>query len=196
MDKTLTDRRIRRTQKLLKESLIELMSEKDFKDITIKDITEHADLNRGTFYLHYADTYELLKAVEDGVTGDLQSMIDSHLEQAHAEQSLVPVLLPVIRYIVKNEKLCRNLFENDYASDFHTAIHSLIYQNGYRIIEQRFRFSPTAFSDYFFEFVTYGLIGVLRKWINGGMRESEDELARIGNDAVMSLARTFFGAPA
>lgn len=40
------DRRVRRTQKLLKESLVQLMSEKAFKDITIKDITERADLNR------------------------------------------------------------------------------------------------------------------------------------------------------
>ena len=69
------DRRVRRTQKLLKESLVQLMSEKAFKDITIKDITERADLNRGTFYLHYSDTYDLLTAMENGVLEDFQEMI-------------------------------------------------------------------------------------------------------------------------
>ena len=64
------DRRIRRTQKMLKESLVELMSQKAFKDITIKDITELADLNRGTFYLHYSDTYELLLSMENKTMRD------------------------------------------------------------------------------------------------------------------------------
>ena len=53
----LEDRRVRRTKQLIKQSLIELMHEKPFKDITVKDITERADLNRGTFYLHYVDIY-------------------------------------------------------------------------------------------------------------------------------------------
>lgn len=56
MENLKEDRRIRRTQRLLKESLAELMSEKSFNNITIKDITEKADLNRGTFYLHYTNS--------------------------------------------------------------------------------------------------------------------------------------------
>ena len=51
---------IRRTRRMLKQGLAELMREKEFNDISIKDITDRMDLNRGTFYLHYADTYELL----------------------------------------------------------------------------------------------------------------------------------------
>ena len=58
------DRRIRRTQKLLKDSLIELMQEKEFKNISVKDITDRADLNRGSFYLHYNDTYHLLQQMQ------------------------------------------------------------------------------------------------------------------------------------
>lgn len=53
MESQKEDRRIRRTQKMLKDSLIELMTERDFKNISVKDITERADLNRGTFYNHY-----------------------------------------------------------------------------------------------------------------------------------------------
>ncbi|MDO4925716.1 MAG: TetR/AcrR family transcriptional regulator [Turicibacter sp.] len=60
----LEDRRVRRTKQLIKQSLIELMHEKEFKEITVKDITERADLNRGTFYLHYVDIYDLLIALK------------------------------------------------------------------------------------------------------------------------------------
>ena len=44
------DRRVRRTRRLLKDSLIALMQEKEFMDISVKEITDRADLNRGTFY--------------------------------------------------------------------------------------------------------------------------------------------------
>lgn len=63
MENIKEDRRIRRTKKLLKQALAQLMDEKDFKDITVKDITERADLNRGTFYLHYTDTYAILRSI-------------------------------------------------------------------------------------------------------------------------------------
>lgn len=56
------DRRVRRTRKLLSESLLTLITEKDYDSITIQDITDQADLNRATFYLHYGTKEELLIA--------------------------------------------------------------------------------------------------------------------------------------
>ena len=50
------DRRVKRTEALLKDTLTTLLAEKDFPQITIRDITDRADLNRGTFYLHYRST--------------------------------------------------------------------------------------------------------------------------------------------
>ena len=57
------DLRIKRTHKLLSESLIMLMSEKPFEKITVVDICERAMVHRATFYSHFADKYELLKYI-------------------------------------------------------------------------------------------------------------------------------------
>jgi AcrR family transcriptional regulator len=46
------DRRILKTQESLKKAFIELMSEKNFDDITIQEIVDKANVNRGTLYLH------------------------------------------------------------------------------------------------------------------------------------------------
>ncbi|GAA3312554.1 hypothetical protein GCM10020331_000570 [Ectobacillus funiculus] len=43
------------------DSFIELSGKKEFKDITIKDITTEAMVNRATFYYHFADKYDLLE---------------------------------------------------------------------------------------------------------------------------------------
>ena len=51
------DRRVLKTQESLKKAVIELMIEKNFDDITIQDIADRANVNRGTIYLHYQDKY-------------------------------------------------------------------------------------------------------------------------------------------
>jgi AcrR family transcriptional regulator len=63
------DRRIAKSQIAIKNAVIELMSEKSFDDITIQDIADRANVNRGTIYLHYTDKYDLL-----------DKMIEEHIE--------------------------------------------------------------------------------------------------------------------
>ncbi|GMK44908.1 hypothetical protein PghCCS26_20360 [Paenibacillus glycanilyticus] len=55
------DRRRRRSQLLLKQSFAELMREKGFTAMTIQDITDRADVHRGTFYAHFPDKFALLE---------------------------------------------------------------------------------------------------------------------------------------
>jgi len=67
------DLRVRRTRKLLQKALIELTIEKGFADVTVRDITERAMVNRSTFYRHYLDKYDLLSQYMEG----LSELIDS-----------------------------------------------------------------------------------------------------------------------
>lgn len=55
-----TDPRIERTKRDLRNSLIDLLKEKSFDKITVKDICEHTSINKMTFYHHYQDKYDLL----------------------------------------------------------------------------------------------------------------------------------------
>ncbi|MCL4487277.1 MAG: TetR/AcrR family transcriptional regulator [Chloroflexi bacterium] len=57
------DPRVRRTDKLLQEALVELAAERGFDAITVGDIAERADVNRATFYRHYQDKYDLLDQI-------------------------------------------------------------------------------------------------------------------------------------
>ncbi|HTK10544.1 MAG TPA: TetR/AcrR family transcriptional regulator [Ktedonobacteraceae bacterium] len=54
------DRRVQRTHQLLRQAAIETMKEKGFLAMTIQDIANRANVNRGTFYAHYPDKYALL----------------------------------------------------------------------------------------------------------------------------------------
>ncbi|MEK3722612.1 TetR/AcrR family transcriptional regulator [Paenibacillus sp. FSL H8-0034] len=62
------DRRILKTQVALKKAVIDLMLEKNFDDITIQDLSDRANVSRGTIYLHYLDKFDLLdKLVEEHI---------------------------------------------------------------------------------------------------------------------------------
>ena len=55
MAENTTDRRVRKTRGQLRQGLVRLMREKSIQDITVKELCEECDINRGTFYLHYTD---------------------------------------------------------------------------------------------------------------------------------------------
>ncbi|GHO58116.1 TetR/AcrR family transcriptional regulator [Ktedonobacter robiniae] len=55
------ERRVQRTHQLLRQAAITIMKEKGFMAMTIQDIADQANVNRGTFYAHYPDKYALLE---------------------------------------------------------------------------------------------------------------------------------------
>ena len=59
------DRRVRRTKKLLTQALTQLLQEKQINEITVKELTDLADMNRGTFYLYYKDMFDMLEKIEE-----------------------------------------------------------------------------------------------------------------------------------
>ena len=76
------DKRIRRTKKLLRQALTRLMQQKDFQSITVTDVVREADINRGTFYAHYRDVYDLREKIEAEMIEDFRELIaDLHPER-------------------------------------------------------------------------------------------------------------------
>ena len=69
------DRRVRRTRKQLRECLVTLLKQKKVQDITVRELTELADLNRGTFYLHYKDVFDLLEKTESELLDDFNQLV-------------------------------------------------------------------------------------------------------------------------
>src|SRR5205814_10062730 len=54
-----TDPRVRRTRKLLRDALVELLAEKSFHAINVQEVADRATLNRATFYAHFVDKFAL-----------------------------------------------------------------------------------------------------------------------------------------
>ena len=70
-----SDRRVQRTRKLLRESIMALILEEGYDAISIQDITDKANLGRATFYLHFKDKDDLLLDVMDQMIGDFMDQV-------------------------------------------------------------------------------------------------------------------------
>jgi len=77
---TKVDRRVLKSQEAIKKAFIELLNEKGFDKITIQDISDRANVNRRTVYLHYLDKFDLFdKMIEEHII-HLRNMFESLLE--------------------------------------------------------------------------------------------------------------------
>ena len=188
MLKNTEDRRARRTRRLLKESLLELMQEKPFSQISVRDVTERADVNRTTHYLHYTDTAQLLQSVEEELLAEAQTLIDAHLQQTVAERTLRPVLLPILDYVVEHRTIIGMLLDSSTASGFVDRLQKLIYRNGSRLTEAWFRDVSPEQLDYLMSFLTYGLIGLVKEWFGRGMDLPGEELVSMADRLVQGAA--------
>ena len=67
------DRRIKYTKKIIKDTFLSLLSEKDIKNITVSEICKIADINRATFYRYYLDVYDLLNKIQEEFVQELKN---------------------------------------------------------------------------------------------------------------------------
>ena len=80
------NRRTLYTKKVIKESLIELLKTREIHQVTVTDICKKADINRGTFYTHYKDAFDLFQSMEDELFH--QILKTSCYQNIHVEYSL------------------------------------------------------------------------------------------------------------
>ena len=59
------DRRVQKTRRLLQDALIELVTEKSYESISIREILDRANVGRSTFYAHFQDKDQLLHSILD-----------------------------------------------------------------------------------------------------------------------------------
>lgn len=170
------DRRARRSRKLLKESLLELMKGKAFSDISVRDVTDAADMNRATFYLHYTGTAELLRSVEEDLLAELQALVDAHMQETFAVGSVAPVFEPVLDFAVEHRETCAVLFASSEASGFFQSIQQLVHENGAPLVRTWFQPEDPRLTDYLLNFLAWGFIGLLAEWFEKDMALPKAEL--------------------
>jgi AcrR family transcriptional regulator len=104
----LHDRRVKRTQKLLAKALIELTLEKGYETVTIRDITERADVGYATFFRHYHAKDDLLNEVMEVVLAELVQLLPS--SSSGTDHAVVGTML--FRYVQEHQAVIHVLLSS------------------------------------------------------------------------------------
>lgn len=173
MAESKTDLRVRYTRETLRKSLLELMGSNPIDRITVTDICRKAGVNRGTFYKHYASPYDLLAQIQD----ELYQSILKTVIKTLAENVNASVLEEIFAAIAEQGDLCRVLLSENGDKDFLGKILSIAHDRVVESWKEKFKLKDTESFDMIYTFVASGSVGVIRSWVNGGLKKSPKEMA-------------------
>ena len=106
------DRRIIKTENAFMDALIEALVEKPLQKITVKELCERANMNRGTFYLHYKDVYDLMDKTETHMVNKIFEACDFDNNSRETRIDEYDSILLVFNYIKDHKDLYRTLISS------------------------------------------------------------------------------------
>lgn len=183
-----TDLRVIRTKESIRDALIELIEEKGFEAITVKDITTRAKINRGTFYTHYQDKYDLMTKCEEEIMQDMADMILKNVPHIIADLGADPpaakpftILVSLFEYLDRNRGFMKAVLGPKGDLSFQTKLKKFISKtlfdsNKNPFIKQENFLVP---AEYLISYIASAHIGVIQQWLNSDREEPPEEMARI-----------------
>ena len=178
------DRRVRRTKKLLTQALTQLLQEKQINEITVKELTDLADMNRGTFYLYYKDMFDMLEKIEDGMFEALDAIISLH-EHDDVSQQTKPILLDLFDFIEENQEMCRVLLSPHGDMNFLHRLNEVVREKCLKAWPNIRKETGEADFDYHYSFVVFGCAGIIRAWVNRNCPESAEKMAEMAYGMIL-----------
>ncbi|MFC0273497.1 TetR/AcrR family transcriptional regulator [Metabacillus herbersteinensis] len=183
-----TSARQNRTKEHLKQALIELIKEKGYHSVTVKNIVDYAAYNRSTFYIHYPDKIELAEDLLVSMLLGLEASVGKPYVPGHKVYTakLNAPSFNIVSYIYKN----RNFFELINYDDTIPGLHTQFPQTILKIYKEQFIFETInnipVNMDYFKRYTAYGFYGLLQNWIQNGFKETQEEFIQ----EVIDLTKT------
>lgn len=171
------DRRVRKTKKQLRTALMTLLLKKDLSRVTVRDVAELADINRGTFYAHYKDVEELLSSLEEELLTELRAVGEKYRGQ-YNDESALDYLTELISLAGENSDMVYVLYATTVDMDFQNRLYRELQQQYLYPFMEKLNLVGTN-AELVSAFVTSGLVSMVVKWISGGKKETPKELARL-----------------
>ena len=170
------DRRIRKTRAALRRCLSALLLKKPVKDISVRELTELADINRGTFYLHYHDVFDLLKNLEEEMFLQFTALLERHDAQ-EVKGSPRKLLIDLLYFVQKNADLFRILLgvngDPHFLDQLRAVFQEKILVPWWAAIDGNSSYEY----EYFYSYVIDGAIGMIRRWVENDTDLSPEDMS-------------------
>ena len=164
---TKNNKRRRESVSAIEKAFIELLQERDIKDVTVSDICKMTGLNRSTFYANFLDIYDLADKLRVKLEEDFANVFSTSGAPSY---NGTDGALRMFTHIYENQLFYKTYFKLGYADQNRILRYDTLRA------EQDFH---SEHIDYHIEFFRAGLNALIRRWLDGGCQESPAEMEAI-----------------
>lgn len=169
------DRRIQKSKEAIIDAFISLMTEKNFEQISINEIADRANVNRGTVYLHYVDKYDLL---DQCIETHLNQLFENCLPDGNSTDFTSEAsLLRTFEYLEQHSLFYTTMLTNKGIPAFRNRLLTMAVQG----LDKQIDISdiPNGLNkEILVHFLASAAVGVLEWWITHSMPYPATEMVK------------------
>ena len=158
------DSRVKRTKKLIRKGLAELAKEKSINKITVKELTDLIEINRGTFYLHYKDIFDLVESIENSLYDEFDEIIRTVNPNTILETP-IDILEKFCVFISENADAFVMLIGENGDANFVYRIGTVMNDAVFELFSSIYPEMDSERYSFTYEYCKYGSVGLIRCWI-------------------------------
>ena len=166
------NRSVKKTKEKLKEGLILLLNEKPTSEVKVKELCELVDINRGTFYYHYTDVFDLLRKVQEEFLEEFNNIIIDMNIKTIPKQKASIIIEKVFSFFDKNAKLSEVLLGPNGDMGFIQQIKESVDEDCSDIWKDSESHMKEEEYELFNSYIINGFIGMLETWLKNGRVQS------------------------
>ncbi|WP_436857673.1 TetR/AcrR family transcriptional regulator [Mammaliicoccus sciuri] len=176
------DRRVRKSKRAIKKAFIQLLKENNLDRITIHQISDLADVNRGTFYLNYEDKYALLDEMENEQIEEIKGFVDIRKMDLSTKTSdrfihdfANIIIKKVITHIEHNIEFYQVILNLERKSQIEEQLAEIVRSNIKHLIGDK----DDVFGipeNYYLSYVVGSMMSMIKYWVSDENRVSVEEL--------------------
>lgn len=174
------DLRVKKTQRALMDSFLELLKTKNFSQITVQDLCDRAMVRRSTFYRHYSDKYDLLNQV---LANFFNSLHESHLDNLLVKEPKTyfeNMVRETLYFLIENRDTIQSVFTIAYYDEITRIVYNQLYKGVERQVNFDIRHGIRFNIDLevYMEFMAGGILRIIYAWLKEGQKRSVEDLTR------------------
>lgn len=168
------DRRVKKTKKNLRDCLIKLLDEKSINRITVRELTDMADVNRSTFYFYYEDIYDMLAHIQEEIYEVFKADVINAVNDFEDVGDYTEYTARFLDFCRENYDVCRFVMSNDCNNQLSDKIKRALMQN---LPDSTKVYPPTDARYYLTAYAMSAIFETILIWMNDGMKVDSHSFA-------------------
>lgn len=184
------DRRVKRTKRVLRECLFSLLETSTIDEITVKELTEKADVNRSTFYFYYKDINDMMMQIQSEIFEVFEKTVITPQASFVTVEDFTSYLLRFLSFCKEYGDICKFVVSNDPNNFLSNKIKTSLLEH---IPDSNKVFPESDPRRYLTCFAVSAMWETVLQWMYDGMTVPAEEMATFLAQAYFYGGRTILG---